>query len=254
MFTTSLLSFLLISSFPSTFAQKSSSKRGLVYVAPDADHPREAFDARFWDSPQSDLTWYYNYQSTPATRFNNATKLQFVPQLWGAPSDENDMTFYNDVKGLIDGGKNVSYVLAFNEPDGYDAGGSHVDPELAARTWIREIEPLKKMGVKLGAPAVTGAPGGFTWLQKFFTACAGNCSADFIPVHWYGNFEGLASHIGQVNGTYKNMTMWVTEYALNDASLEESQAFYNQSADFLDKLEYVFEVPISRRFSMHQAN
>ena len=239
MFTTSLLSLLLIPFFPSTSAQKSSSKRGLVYIEPDSNHLKEAADARFWDSPQSDLTWYYNYKSTSSIRFDNSTKLEFVPQLWGAPATEDDMTFYNDVKGAIDGGKNITAVLAFNEPDGYDSGGSNVAPELAARIWIRQIEPLKKKGVKLGAPAVTGSPGGFTWLQKFFTACAGNCSADFIPVHWYGNFEGLASHVGQVNGTYKNMTMWITEYALDHASLQDSQAFYNQSADFFDRLRYV---------------
>ena len=236
MHTSSLVSLLLLPLIPSTFAQKRSSKRGLVYV-PAAKHP---FDARFWDSPESDLTWYYNYQSQPSPRFQNSTdKLQFVPQLWGAPTDESDMTFYNDVKGLIDSGTNISYVMGFNEPDGYANGGSGVDPELAARTWIRQIEPFKEMGVKLGAPGVTGAPSGFTWLQAFFTACAGNCSADFIPIHWYGNFEGLASHVGHVNSTYQNMTMWVTEYALNDASLEDSQTFYNQSADFFDRLPYV---------------
>lgn len=236
MLTTSLLPLLLIPFAHPTIAQKSSSKRGLVYVP--SSNPKQAFDARFWDSPQSDLTWYYNYQSQPSARFENSTKLQFVPQLWGLPPTESDMTFYNDVKSRIDDGKNVSYVLGFNEPDGYSDGGSGVDPAAAARAWIRVIEPLKKMGVKLGAPAVTGSPRGFTWLQQFFTACAGNCSADFIPVHWYGNFEGLASHVGQVNGTYKNMSMWITEYALNDASLQESQAFYNQSADFFDRLRY----------------
>lgn len=56
-----------------------------------------------------------------------------------------------------------------------------------------------------------------------------------IPVHWYGNFEGFASHVGQVNATYPNMTMWVTEYALPDSPLEASQEFYNQSAAFMDR-------------------
>jgi hypothetical protein len=60
------------------------------------------------------------------------------------------------------------------------------------------------MGIKAGAPAVTGSPGGFTWLSEFFAACTAagtNCTADFIPIHWYGDFVGLASHLGQVVAT-----------------------------------------------------
>lgn len=218
------------SSSSSSPGSLSSSKRGLVYV--DTQHPE---DDNVWDSASSDLTWYYNYQPSPTTAIND--KLEFVPMLWGATAGNTDKSFYNTVKGMIDNGRNITYVLAFNEPDGCTSGGSCVDAETAADTWKREIEPLKKLGVKLGAPAVTGSPTGFTWLQNFFTQCAGNCSADFIPVHWYGNFEGLASHMGQVNGTYPNMTMWVTEYACAGCTLEESQSFYNSSADYFDRLE-----------------
>lgn len=214
-------------------AQSKSSKRGLVYV-PSQDYP---LDDRLWDSETSDLTWYYNYQSQPSAAFTNNSNFEFVPMLWGLPASDSDTTFLDDVTNLIKSGTNITYVLAFNEPDGVANGGSGIDAQTAAETWIRLIEPLKKLGVKLGAPGVTGAPTGHNWLRNFFTHCAGKCSADFIPVHWYGNFEGLASHVGQVNATYQNMTMWVTEYALNHASLEESQAFYNMSSQFFDRLE-----------------
>ncbi|KAL8840926.1 MAG: hypothetical protein Q9170_001119 [Blastenia crenularia] len=207
----------------------SSSKRGLVYV-PNDKHPS---DDSTWVSATSDLTWYYNYQSTPSTAFDNSTKLQFVPMLFGSST-----TFLDDVTKQIKSGANISYVLAFNEPDGGSStGGSSIPADMAAETWQREVEPLKAMGVKLGGPAVTGGPSGFTWLSNFFTACKGNCSVDFMPVHWYGNFEGLASHVGQVRGTYKNMTMWVTEYADNNVDLKESQSFYNQSSQFFDRIE-----------------
>lgn len=231
MYTESL--FALLTLLASTSAQTPSSKRGLVYVPND----KHRGDDQFWDSSTSDLTWYYNYGADPSPAFTNNTDFEFVPMLWGAPPSTSDTTFIDTVTKLIKGGTNISYVLSFNEPDGGDNGGSGVDPGLAAKTWMREIEPLKKMGVKLGAPAVTGSPNGFVWLQKFFTECAGNCSADFIPVHWYGNFEGLASHVGQVNGTYKNMTMWITEYADANDDLKNSQSFYNQSSEFFDKLE-----------------
>ncbi|KAL9030641.1 MAG: hypothetical protein Q9196_001251 [Gyalolechia fulgens] len=209
----------------------SSSKRGLVYVPND----KHRSDDSIWVSDPSDLTWYYNYLSTPSPVFDNATQLQFVPMLWGSST-----TFLNDVTSQIESGANISYVLAFNEPDGGGAtGGSAMPADTAAEIWQREIEPLKDMGVKLGGPAVTGAPSGFVWLQNFFTACNGNCSVDFIPVHWYGNFEGLASHVGQVRGTYQNMTIWVTEYANNDVDLEQSQSFYNQSSQFFDRIDYI---------------
>ncbi|KAK0363743.1 hypothetical protein LTR91_001832 [Friedmanniomyces endolithicus] len=220
---------------PLALAQTTSSKRGLCYVNSTYSNT----DDPIWDGGGSDLTWYYNYGYTPTSGIDG-TKLQYIPMLWGPPPSNTDMTFYNNVKSLIASGTQIKYVLGFNEPDGCISGGSCMDAQTAAETWIREIEPLKKEhGILLGAPAVTGSPTGFTWLQNFFTACAGNCSADFIPVHWYGNFEGLASHVGQVNGTYPNMTMWITEYALAEGSLADSQTFYNQSANWFDSLSYV---------------
>ncbi|KAL9603963.1 MAG: hypothetical protein Q9179_002025 [Wetmoreana sp. 5 TL-2023] len=226
-------SFLLriIPLLPVIHGQTTSSKRGLVYV-PNEKHRS---DDSIWVSASSDLTWYYNYDSKPSPAFSNSTKLQFVPMLWGSST-----TFLDDVTEQIKSGANISYVLTFNEPDGGGStGGSAIPADTAAETWQREVEPLKKLGVKLGAPAVTGAPSGFSWLQNFFNACKGNCSVDFIPVHWYGNFEGLASHVGQVRGTYPNVTMWVTEYADNNVDLKESQVFYNQSSQFFDRIEYI---------------
>jgi hypothetical protein len=176
-----------------------SSKRGLVFV-PSTSHPQ---DNQIWVEGNSDLTWYYNYQVSPSPAYSNRTQseFEFVPMLW-SPST----SFLSEVKSMISGGRNITHVLTYNEPDGTaSTGGSNVDPSVAATNWISQVEPLRKLGVKTGAPAVTGSPSGFTWLSMFFDACASqgtNCTADFIPIHWYGNFEGLASHIGQVAGTY----------------------------------------------------
>jgi hypothetical protein len=222
---------------PSTVLCTSSPKRGLVYV-PSTKHPS---DDKIWLTPPSDLTWYYNYQSTPSPAFDN-TQLQFVPQLWGAPSSTSDTFFLDSVKSQIEAGANITYVLGFNEPDASENGGSGLSADLAAKTWNREIAPLRELGVKLGAPAVTGAPSGFTWLRDFFAAC--NCKADFIPVHWYGNFEGLASHIGEVRAAYPNQTIWITEYALAHENLQDTQRFYNQSAEYFDRIELSLAPPL----------
>lgn len=156
--------------------------------------------------------------------------------LWGASDNDQGTPFLDSVRRQIQGGANITWVLGLNEPDGTFNGGSGVPADLAAATWIRQIEPLREQGVLLGAPAVTSAPTGFVWLRNFFTECAGRCNPDFLPVHYYGNFEGLASHMGQVNGTYPNMTMWVTEFANAGVGLQEAQVFYNQSTEYMDRL------------------
>lgn len=117
----------------------------------------------------------------------------------------------------------------------------------AATVWKLQFEPLKKKypQIRLGAPAVTGSPTGFTWLQNWFTECSAisnsSCEVDFIPAHWYGNFEGLASHIGQLNSTYQNISAtWVTEFACADCTLTDSETFFNESTSwFDDQLSYL---------------
>lgn len=219
-----------------------SSKRGLCYVTPDKSS--WSSDDNIWDNSSSDLTWYYNYKPQPNSEYDSS-KLQFVPMQWGAVSNPTtDMSFYNAVKGLIQGGMNITYVLGMNEPDGCAYGGSCVDATTAAQMWKTQFEPLRRdFGVKLGAPAVTGAPTGFTWLQNWFTACSQvssngtSCIVDFIPAHFYGNFQGLASHLGQINGTYQNISaIWLTEFALDNDDLKDTQDFFNQTTTWLDGL------------------
>jgi hypothetical protein len=182
-----------------------SSKRGLCFV-PNADHPE---DNTVWMQSGSDLKWYYNYQSTPSPAFNKLSqdKFEFVPMMWGVGPNPNDTTFFKDVKKLIDDGTKIEHVLGFNEPDTQSAyGGSNVEPANAALAWVANFEPLGKMGVKLGLPACTGGWESMPWLQQFLGNCSDlistgkekrNCTWDFLPVHWYDNFEGLASHIGE---------------------------------------------------------
>jgi hypothetical protein len=190
-------------------ATSSHPKRGLVFT-PDADHGKDNY---IWTRSPTSLTWYYNYGATPSVVYDNLTQsvFEFVPMLWGAPSDSSDTTFLTTVQSLITKGTNISHVMTFNEPDGStDSGGSNVDPTMAAKVWISNIEPLSEAGVKVGLPACTGGWGGLPWMRQFLGNCSAlvsagektkrNCTFDFVPVHWYGNFEGLASHIGEWAG------------------------------------------------------
>ena len=217
-------------------ANLSSSKRGLIYIQSE-----ETSDDSIWNAPNSDLTWYYNYGASPTDGLDNS-KLQFVPMLWGPPSD-GDTPFNDTVNGLINGGMSIKYILSFNEPDlcnndGY--GGSCLAAAEAAQIWIEQVEPLKQLGVKLGAPAVTSAPPGTEWLESFFSHCDGKCNTDFLTLHWYGPSAYLPNYVGEMKAKYENLsTAWITEFADPNVSLEESQSFYNQSTDFFDNWAYV---------------
>ncbi|KNG44330.1 glycoside hydrolase family 128 protein [Stemphylium lycopersici] len=217
-----------------TTAQSTAStspKRGLCHV-PSDDHPS---DDKIWQTGPSPPTWYYNYQYEPSSAFSGDDSMQFVPMLWGASASDTGTPFLDSVKKQISSGANISYVLGFNEPDGgHSTGGSNLAASLAAARWKAEIEPLKDLGVALGAPGVTGAESGWEWLDNFFNECDGGCNPDFIPVHWYGNFEGMMSHIGRVTSKWPNMTVWVTEYGFPNQDLEATQSFYNMSASSFD--------------------
>ena len=217
-----------------------SPKRGLIDIA--TKYPS---DDQIWTRKGSDLTWYYNYQDQPSSVYNSDASLEFVPMLFGKSSDlsSTDTPFLTSVQNQIKAGANITHVLAYNEPDGQaSTGGSGVPADTAASVWMRNIAPLREQGIKAGLPAVTGSPDGFNWLLNFNKSCRAidpkGCEADFVPIHWYGDFQGLASHAGQVRATYPQLPIWVTEFADPKDTLSNSQTFYNQSTAFLDQLYY----------------
>lgn len=268
--------FLLVS--PSSAGPLASPKRGLVFT-PNSTFPT---DHQIWTQQPSDLTWYYNYESNPSPVFNGLSQaeFEFVPMLWGAPSDPSDASFLTSIERLIkEKGVNITNVLSFNEPDGpFSWGGSNMDPDVAARVWVNNLEPLRQMGIRVGLPACTGSNSGLPWLKLFLESCskvisnggpARNCTFDFVTLHWYGSFEGLASHMGQYAAEYvsqpryvmmltrsrfPNKTMWITEYNLNDQDLESTQAFYNISAEYFDRLDFVERYSLFGAFRSHVSN
>jgi hypothetical protein len=222
--------FVVLAAAAPLVAGAESTKRGLVFV-PDQD----SSDISIWTShTPDDLTWYYNYGSSPSTELSDSS-LEFVPMLWGSDGASG---FAHDVRTQMEGGSTVKYALGFNEPDGTSStGGSSVDVSTAVDYWIQEMEPLRAHDIKLGAPAVTGSSRGLDWLSSFFDQCGDRCHVDFIPLHWYGDFEGFASYLGQVREAYPHTELWVTEFALPDQSLSATQTFYNQSTSYLDQLQ-----------------
>ncbi|AEO58398.1 glycoside hydrolase, catalytic core [Thermothelomyces thermophilus ATCC 42464] len=225
-----------------------SSKRGLVFT-PNVTAPA---DDKIWIEEPTTLTWYYNYGPNPESVYQDVpqSEFEFVPMMWGAPDSLDDTSFLSTVKSLIKSkGINITNVLSFNEPDGsFEYGGSQIEPSTAAQLWVNNMIPLQEMGVRVGLPACTGGSSGLPWLQNFLAECSElisskdkqrNCTFDFVTIHWYGNFEGLASHMGEYSAAFPNKTMWITEFNLNDRDLEATQSFYNMSTEYFDRLDFV---------------
>lgn len=201
---------LLFAALASAATVAPSPKRGLVYT-PNKAWPQ---DDTVWVQAGSDLTWYYNYMPFPSPVYANSlpqSLFEFVPMFWGAPTDPDNTTFLESVKSLVESGTNISHVLGFNEPDGPNyTGGSDVSPAIAANAWVKNMIPLQEMGIRVGLPACTSAPSGLPWIRSFLEECSKlistggqkkNCTFDFVPLHYYGKFEGLASHIGEYAAT-----------------------------------------------------
>ncbi|GAM37197.1 hypothetical protein TCE0_022f06912 [Talaromyces pinophilus] len=235
--TLTLIGVALSQDVSGTTKFQSSNKRGLIYIT--SDHPS---DAQIWVENNSDLTWYYDYSDTPAAVYSNLSQeeFEFVPMLWGPT---NSSGFASEIQSQIISGRNITHILTFNEPDGASStGGSEIMPADAASIWIKDIEPLRNESIRIGAPSVTGSQSGLTWLSEFFSNCTAlktNCTVDFIPLHWYGDFQGLASYLGQVVAAYPNTSIWITEYALANADLKDTQAFFQTSAEYFDRLDYI---------------
>ena len=231
---------MLRASIAASKGTTASPKRGLIDIA-----TKNPSDDQIWIRKSSDLTWYYNYQSEPSSAYTSDASFDFVPMLFGKSDDLSSTAtpFLTSVQNQIKAGANITYVLAYNEPDGQASmGGSGIPADTAASVWMRNIAPLRDQGIKVGLPAVTGSPDGLNWLANFNRSCLAldpnGCEADFIPVHFYGTFQGMASHIGQVRATYPQLPIWVTEFADPDDTLSNSHEFYNQSTAFLDQLYY----------------
>lgn len=73
---------------------------------------------------------------------------------------------------------------------------------------------------------------------RFFEACS-DCTIDFIPLHWYGSFDGVAGHLATYASAFPNMTFWFTEFAFNHQDVLPSQEFFNLTMEYFDRMDNV---------------
>lgn len=222
-----------------------TSKRGIAYIV--GGH---SADYNLLLSSKSPLDWYYTWKPTTAPKEifwgDKEDTIEFVPTI------HNNTKLEADLEALEKVPSSSKYLLTFNEPDGtFETGGSDLTPQDAARDYIAKIVPLRSR-FKISHPTTTGSQRGFQWLQDFNAACwaidpQNGCPTDFVAVHWYGDFLGMTSWMGQLAAWYSgskvglqgDLKMWVTELGVPGAPLDTNTAVMSQTLPYLDALDYV---------------
>jgi len=175
--------------------------------------------------------WMSNWEDSPKGDIGNA---EFCPTLrsldraggWSAAIDT----------AVAAGTKTV---FTFNEPD--MAGQANMDVGAACSAWKDHVAPLvaKHSGVNFVGPSVSSSQSpnqGLDWLTKFESNCP-EAVWSTANLHWYGTpadgFDAFKSHI---DNAYKTIgkDFYVTEFALNNASGEDSATFLGKAQEYLD--------------------
>ncbi|KAF8176998.1 hypothetical protein BJ912DRAFT_1024259 [Pholiota molesta] len=206
-FSGALLRFSIFLQIPFITASK-NAKRGLAFADADSTGSLDV---------------------NKANTSNSVSGIPYIPMQWGAGGIEN---FASQVKA-----QGAKTILGFNEPD--LAGQSNINATYAAALWKKYINPLSASGVRLGAPAVSNAPGGRPWLAAFLAACSG-CRIDFIPFHWYGTgAQNFNNYISQMHAQFPNWPLWVTEFASTSMDDTEVLNFLVNTTAYMDTLDWI---------------
>jgi hypothetical protein len=197
---------------PATSDDTPDKRRGLVSVS-NKDFPE---DDAIWVRKGSPISWYHNFHWDVTAAYANIPQdqLEFVPTMWGG--GVNDTEFLDNLTEMIrpesgGEGRAISHVMAFNMPDlPFEYGGSNMTPADAARSWVRNLLPLRQeFKIKLGLPLVGDPRGG--WIDPFLRNCSElnkgkDCEFDFVPLHAFGHFGMLKDQIGKFSSAYVKFT------------------------------------------------
>ncbi|KAK8012647.1 glycoside hydrolase family 128 protein [Apiospora marii] len=231
---------------------KAQSKRGLAY-----QNGAHKADNRLLFSPESPVAWYYTWSLWPAPEANDNAAVEFLPLVHSTDDVAKD-DFRKQLDALP---PSSGHLLTFNEPDGdTGSGGSAIEPEDAAKSYIDRIAPLRSGDGRtwnISHPSVTGSLRGLDWLRRFNESCwdldrEKGCPADFVAVHWYGEYEGLKGWLDTLHDFYERVPssssekkkssspkFWITEMALPQQDDEATLRMMNQTLPYLDGLDYV---------------
>ncbi|KAI0129004.1 glycosyl hydrolase catalytic core-domain-containing protein [Xylariales sp. AK1849] len=234
---------LVVALYASQINATISSKRGLAYSGDSHDA-----DYNLLLSAESPISWYYTWSLNQAQDVNDT--VTFIPLIHNT-DDASNSNLGSILNALP---SSSTHLLSFNEPDGTTgSGGSSIEPEDAARSYLDSIAPFRDSETRswnISHPSITGSTQGLDWLRSFNESCydldPAGCPTDFVAVHWYGDFSGLASWLGTLHEFYtanstgqEDLKFWVTEMALPQQDDDATVSMMNQSLAYLDGLDYV---------------
>lgn len=207
-----------------THAPSSGGKRGLLYRWDGAS------DAKGLASMGS-FGWMSNWEAEPKGDIGNT---EFCPTL---RSLDRAASWPAAVDSAVASGSKT--VFTFNEPD--KGGQANMGVAAACSAWKDHVAPLvaKHSGVNFVGPSVSSsvsANEGLDWLSKFQTECS-EAVWSTANLHWYGTpTDGFDAFKAHIENAYKTIgkDFYVTEFALNNASGEDSAAFLEKAQGYLD--------------------
>jgi hypothetical protein len=176
----------------------------------------------------------YSWSPFPPANYKELG-LKFIPMLWG-PKQEAD--FVKLARQNANGG----WVASFNEPN--QNGQSDLDPYYAAEVHMRVIEPLRRDGFKVIAPATSSDPNGMVWMKKFMGACK-DCVFHGMGIHYYDiNVDGFIKYMNLWHDTF-GLPLWVTEFACQNfnggaqRNKDEVWNFWAESVKYMNAQPWV---------------
>lgn len=207
-----------------THAPSSGGKRGLLYRWDGAK------DAKGLAS-MGNFGWMSNWEAEPKGDIGNTEFCPTLRSLDRAPS------WPAAIDSAVASGTKV--VFTFNEPD--KAGQANMGVSAACSAWKDHVAPLvaKHSGVNFVGPSVSSSVSpneGLDWLSKFQTECS-EAVWSTANLHWYGTpTDGFDAFKAHIENAYKTIgkDFYVTEFALNNASGEDSAAFLEKAQSYLD--------------------
>ncbi|KAH8656588.1 glycosyl hydrolase catalytic core-domain-containing protein [Tricladium varicosporioides] len=220
-----------ISSFPpkSTYTPPEKHTRGLPFGN------STKFIQHWHDKENSRVSWAYNWASIASRDF--PADLEFIPMLWGSPHNGDNNEWMTNVQLSLDQGS--KYIFSFNEPDSCFPDQSCLKPEVAVESYKTNIVPFAARA-KLGSPSISNGGGSMDWLKSFMELCHG-CPIDFVPVHWYANYDSLdyfKEYMKNASIIADGKPVWITEFSA-DGTEEQQIDFMKNILPWLDAQPYI---------------
>ena len=214
---------LLLSGTVLSFCLPSPSKRGMCYNSFTEDEVKVLED--------SNITWAYNwYQNPGKDKIGPDHKIEFMPMIWGAGEDFDDMV--TRTKEYLAANKNIKCLLGFNEPMmKAQYGGCALTPKEAAEKWPVLEQIAEEYKVELAGPALTwgfeplsdgkiyGAPE--AWMDEFISEYKKlnknrEPRYDYIVLHSYMDYPSAVMWFCSTYGNRYNKKVLLTEFCAWD--------------------------------------